>query len=252
MIRKTYDILGSLNLGLWLIAGVTLLLGVGSFVTGAEEIARLNSMPLFAWLTAAPGARCWWLWLSLLFLALLALNTVLCSIESLRHKTGRSGLFLRLAPQVMHAGFLLIVLAHLISAVGGFKQVMQVGEWSRIGFPDGAVVRIERLDAEVAAQGYVTNFSAAITTSDGRRGVIRPNEPFFWQGVGIYLKQVEVYPMKFGIMEIHREPGAGWAFPGAILFTLGNIVLVTRRRQDRVSDGCVPACDTGDTERSGK
>jgi len=251
MIRKTYDILGSLNVGLWLIAGVTLLLGIGSFVTGAEEIVRLNNMSLFAWLTTAPGARCWWLWLSLVLLALLALNTVLCSVASLRQKKGQAGLFLRLAPQVMHAGFLLIVLAHLISAVGGFKQVMQVGEWSRIGFPGGAVVRIERLDAEVAAQGYVTNFSAAITTSDGRHGVIRPNEPFFWQGVGIYLKQVEVYPMKFGILEIHREPGAGWAFPGAILFTLGNIVLMTRRRQDRVSSDCVSAHDRGDTERSG-
>jgi hypothetical protein len=237
ILRKTYDLLGSLNLGLWLIGGVILLLGIGSFATGTEEIARLNSMPLFAWLTTAPGTRCWWLWLSLLLLALLALNTVLCTIESLRQKKGRSGLLLRLAPQVMHAGFLLIVLAHLISSVGGFKQVMQVGEWSRIGFPDGAGVRIERLDAEVAVQGYITDFSASVTTSDGRRGVIRPNEPFFWQGVGIYLKQVEIYPVKFGIMEIHREPGAGWAFSGAVLFTLGNIVLVTRRRQDKTVSG---------------
>ena len=30
MIRKLYDKLGSLNLGLWLMAGVTLLMGIGS------------------------------------------------------------------------------------------------------------------------------------------------------------------------------------------------------------------------------
>ena len=86
----------------------------------------------------------------------------------------------------------------------------------------------------MAAQGYVTDFSAAVATSDGRRGVIRPNEPFFLQGVGIYLKQVEVYPVKFGILEIHREPGAGWALAGALLFTMGNVVVVARRRQDRL------------------
>jgi hypothetical protein len=141
---------------------------------------------------------------------------------------------MRLAPQVMHAGFLLIVLAHLVSAVGGFKEALQVGEGSEIGFPDGARVRIERLDAEVAKQGYVTDFAATLATSDGRRGVIRPNKPFFYKGVGLYLKQVELYPVKFGVMEIHREPGAGCALSGAVLFTIGNIVVVARRRREKL------------------
>ena len=234
MLRKLYDKLGSLNLGLWLMAGVTLLMGIGSFVTGPEETARLNSMPLIEWLTDVSTSTGWWLWLTVALLAVLALNTVLCSIESLRQKAGRTGLLMRLAPQVMHAGFLLIVLAHLFSAVGGFKEALQVGEWSEIGFPDGARVRIERLDAEVAAQGYVTDFAATVVTSDGRRGVIRPNEPFFYKGVGLYLKQVELYPVKFGVMEIHREPGAGCALSGAVLFTIGNIVVVARRRREKL------------------
>ena len=210
-------------------AGVTLLMGIGSFATGPEEIARLNSMPLFAWLTETPPATAWWLWLTIAILAVLALNTVLCSIESLRQKTGRTGLLLRLAPQVMHAGFLFIVLAHLISSLGGYKEAMQVGEGSTISFPEGRVL-FERLDAEVGMRGYVTDFSATVAATDGRRAVIRPNEPFFFQGAGIYLKQIEPFPRPVGLVEIHREPGAGLALAGALLFTVGNVVVVARRK----------------------
>lgn len=229
ILRKLYDKFGSLNLGLWLMAGVTLLMGIGSFATGPEEIARLNSMPLFAWLTETPPATAWWLWLTIAILAVLALNTVLCSIESLRQKTGRTGLLLRLAPQVMHAGFLFIVLAHLISSLGGYKEAMQVGEGSTISFPEGRVL-FERLDAEVGMRGYVTDFSATVAATDGRRAVIRPNEPFFFQGAGIYLKQIEPFPRPVGLVEIHREPGAGLALAGALLFTVGNVVVVARRK----------------------
>ena len=233
MFQKLYDKLASLNLALWLMTGVTLLLGIGSFVTGPEESARLNSMPLFTRLAEAPTATGWWLWLTIAFLAVLALNTVLCSIESLRQKAGHSGFLLRLAPQVMHAGFLFIVLAHLVSSVGGFKEAIQVGEGSVISFPKGRV-QFERLDAERGVRGYVTDFSATVTATDGRRSVIRPNEPFFFQGAGIYLKQVEPFPRAVGLVEIHREPGAGLALLGALLFTVGNVVVVARRRQDKL------------------
>jgi hypothetical protein len=231
MLRKFYDILVSLDFGLWLMAKVTLLLTIGSFVLGPEESARLNSMPLFGWLTQVPFVVGWWLWLAVALMALLGLNTLLCSIHSLCRKGGRAGLLIRLAPHAMHAGFLLIALAHLVSSVGGFKEGLQVGEGMVVGLPDGQVL-IERLDAQVGMQGYITNFSATVVDSHGRRGVIRPNEPFFLQGLGLYLKQVELSPVKFGIMEIHREPGAGLALAGALLFIGGNLLVVVRKKEN--------------------
>ena len=232
MIKNMYDRLGSLNFGLWLMAGVTVLLGVGSFVTGPEESGRLNSMPLFDWLTATPLSAGWWLWLTIALLALLAVNTLLCSVDSLRQKRGRPGLLLRLAPQVMHAGFLLIVLAHLVSSVGGYRESGQIGEGGVISLPGGQIT-VERLEAKAGAGGYVTDFSATVVAADGRRAVIRPNDPFFFRGFGLYVKYVELYPVKISILEIHREPGAGPALAGALLFTIGNVVVVAKRRQER-------------------
>jgi len=61
-------------------------------------------------------------------------------------------------------------------------------------------------------------------------GTMRPNRPFFYRGFGIYLKEVGFVPEPVALVEIHREPGAGWALAGALLFTAGNIVLLAVRR----------------------
>jgi hypothetical protein len=39
-----------------------------------------------------------------------------------------------------------------------------------------------------------------------------------------------MYPTRAALVEIHREPGAGIALAGALLFTIGNIVLLSVRR----------------------
>jgi ResB-like family protein len=233
MFAAIYRRLASLSLGIWLTFGVICLLGVGSFMGGGEEGGAINEMPLFAWLREVSFATSWWLWLTIALLALLVLNTVLCSIESLRMKWQKGSFLIRIAPQVIHAGFLLIVLAHLFSAYGGFKQQFQAAEGQVIGFPDGSGVEVQRIDAVMGMRGMVTDYSAQLRTVDAgvdRTAVIRPNHPFFHRGFGLYLKHAEPYPYPNAFIEIHREPGAGMALAGALLFTVGNVVLLAVRR----------------------
>jgi len=59
---------------------------------------------------------------------------------------------------------------------------------------------------------------------------VRPNVPFFHDGYGIYLKDVALSPAPVALLEVHREPGALVALSGALLFTLGNLMLLARRR----------------------
>lgn len=232
MMGKIYRYLVSLNLGLWLMAGVLLFMAIGSFASSGEEGRSLNDLPLFYWLQEAPLTVSWWLWVTIGLLALLAVNTVLCSMESLGKKWERGNFLVRIAPQVMHLGFLLIMVAHLVSARGSFKQVMEVGEGSTIGFPDGGVVLVERLDAAMGPMGMPTGYSARVRTLAGgmAAGTVSPNHPFFHRGFGIYLKEVGFMPAPVALVEIHREPGAGWALAGALLFTVGNVALLAVRR----------------------
>ena len=200
-------------------------------VTG--EGSAINELPLFVWLREAPPGETWWLWLTLVVLVLLVVNTILCSMESLRAKWQRGSFLTRIAPQVMHLGFLLIVLAHLFSATGSHKEALQVREGMAIGFPDGSRVEIAQLDASYGKMGMPTDMSATIRFAEGgtvRSVTVRPNHPLFYQGVGIYLKDVALVPYRAGLLEIHREPGAGAALAGAVLFTVANLVLLAKRR----------------------
>ncbi len=233
MIRKIYDRLASLTLGLWLMGGVIVLLAAGSFTGGGAEGSSINDLPLFAWLGSAPLTQSWWLWGTIALLALLVLNTVLCSIESLRLKYQRGTLLRLIAPQVMHLGFLLIVLAHLASAYGSFKGSGGVMEGETIHLPGGGRVQVTNLQVEPGPMGMPSDYSATVTMGgedSERTATVRPNHPAFYRGYGIYLKEVELFPVRGAFIEVHREPGAGLALAGALLFTVGNVVLLAVRR----------------------
>lgn len=231
MLDRLYAFLASLSLGLWLMGGVMALLAVGSF-SGGEQ-STLNDVSLFVWLGRTPLYASWWLWGTVILLALMALNTVLCSVETIRQRLGQRRLALLLAPQLMHLGFLLIVVAHLLSAKGGAKEAMQLFEGSDLRFPGGSSVVVEKIEATFDPRGMPVDFAARMRTVEGGRtttATVRANEPLFHGGLGIYLKHVEPFPVPTAFVEVHREPGAGWALGGALLFTVGNLVLLAVRR----------------------
>jgi cytochrome c biogenesis protein ResB len=235
MFGRLYDRLASLNFGLWLMGGVIVLLAVGSFTGGGAEGSSINDVPLLLWLREAPVALSWWLWLAIACLVLLALNTVLCSVESLRRKYRQSGFLVLIAPQVMHLGFLLIIIAHLFSAWGSGKEVLQVYDGAQLSFSDGRRLQIANFRVATGPMGMPTDYSAevrypAVSGAGISTTSIRPNHPFFYRGFGIYLKDVRIYPERGALIEIHREPGAGVALAGALLFTFGNVVLLAVRR----------------------
>jgi len=230
-VLTTYRRLASLTLGLWLLGGVMLFLAIGSFLQG--EGSTINEVPLFLWLREVPVRESWWLWVSLLLLAILALNTVLCSIDSLSAKWQRGSFLSRIAPQLMHLGFLFIMVAHLQSASGSFKQAVQVGEGSGITFPDGSQVVFTGFNATYSPMGMPTSLSATFSYPKGggaASATISPNHPFFYQGHGIYVKDVAPPPMKAALVEVHKEPGAGMALAGGLVFTVANVILLFRRR----------------------
>lgn len=223
MLKAIYSRLTSLNLGLWLMTGVMLTLAIGSFSAASSESGGLNDMPLLFWLQRAPLSYSWWLWLCVGCIAVLFVNALICSIDALRRK-GRS-----VAPHLMHAGFLLIVVAHLMSAYGGFKQQLQLPEGDSFGFPDGERVQVERITGEVGPMGMMSGYRADLRLKDGLHDV-QPNHPLFHQGYGIYLKDVSLAPVPVALFEVHREPGAPAALLGALLFMAGNVMLLAQRK----------------------
>lgn len=239
---RVWRLLISLELCLGLLALVCVCMAAGSFNLSGEYAAAINSMPLLAWLREVPPSISWWLWVTLVLLALLALNTTLCSAETLWSRRGKSGVASLLAPQLIHAGFLLIVLAHLLSAIGASHNAVEVGEMTLARLPDGSRFGVASISVATTPEGMPLGFSSELVPDLNRpaeRVVISPNHPWFSGGFGVYIKQAEAYPFKRALLEIHREPGAAMALAGALLFTVGNVLLVgirSRRSETRFDD----------------
>jgi hypothetical protein len=244
-VKTIWRFIVSLELCLVLLGLVCIAMAAGSFLLTGEYAAAINFMPLLVWLREVPLRASWWLWLTLVLLVLLVLNTILCSCETLWSRRGRAGMMPLLAPQLIHIGFLLIVLAHLQSAYGGYVQQVEVVEGTMAQLPDGRQFGIAALAIKMSPMGMPTGFSSELVTdlaNPAQRFTVSPNHPWFSGGYGVYIKQAEEYPNRRALLEIHREPGAGMALAGAIFFTLGNIMLVYIRSKSREYVAQTEAC----------
>ncbi|MBI5789814.1 MAG: cytochrome c biogenesis protein ResB [Candidatus Schekmanbacteria bacterium] len=86
--KKIWQFFCSLNLTVYLGLALCVLLLIGSFcfMLSGENLAGLNSEVLFPWLIKCGWAGLtytWWLWLTLIVIALMGINTFVCSIDRL-------------------------------------------------------------------------------------------------------------------------------------------------------------------------
>jgi cytochrome c biogenesis protein ResB len=232
IVKKVIDFFFSLRTAIWLLFSLVILLLFGSIMMPLkEEFQTMSMVPLFQWMTANPLWITWWLWAAVGVLSLLTANTLLCSIESVLKKKGAKHWLLVLSPQIIHAGFLFILLAHLLSSYGSFKGMTFVSQGSILQLPNGLTVLFKDVNANVDQAGYIEDWSADVRYFRGgaeiARDVIRPNEPSFEGGLGIYIKTVRMEPFPTAMIEVSREPGAPWALAGGIMFIVGMATLLT-------------------------
>ncbi len=236
VVKRILDFFLSLRTTIWLLLALLCLLLYGSFIMPSKEAFQaLHYMPLIEWLQESPLGITWWLWSSMAVLVLLTANTFLCSIESVIKKRGARKWLLIISAQVMHAGFLFILLAHLLSSYGSFKATTFVYRGTVLQLPNGLVVAFDGINADIDPSGYVEDWSADIRYfREGReiaRDVIVPNGPSFRSGLGIYIKTVKMAPFPSALIEVSREPGALWALIGGILFIAGIVTLLILKIQ---------------------
>jgi hypothetical protein len=230
-VKKTVQFLMSLRVTLWLLSFVTALLGVGALlIPFREEFQTIHSSPLFSWMVQQPLDVTWWLWASVIVLVSLTMNTILCSIESLAGKGGAEEWLLKISPQVIHLGFLFILLAHLASAMGGYKGVAVAREGMGIVLPDKTVLTVREVAISVDARGFMRDWTVSVEHVSKTQAVahakLMANKPFFHDGFGVYVRDLRAFPERIVLLEISREPGVIWALIGSVLFVLGSVTLI--------------------------
>lgn len=222
----------SLKTALWLL-GITLILFLSGalIMPGRREFQEIHSIPMLQWLTRERPGITWWLWLLIIALAVISVNTFFCSIESVVRKRGVTQWILLISPQIIHAGFLFILLAHLLTASGGYRSFSVAGEGSLLEMPDGdEILYIKGIDISSDARGYTTDWEVRVEyiSHDMSRhaDVIRPNKPSIRDDFNVNIKELASAPHKAVLLQVSREPGARYALAGGILITIGIGVLI--------------------------
>ncbi|MDO9287220.1 MAG: cytochrome c biogenesis protein ResB [Thermodesulfovibrionales bacterium] len=231
LLKKLLDFFLSLRTAIWLMLALVLMLLFGSVIMpGRPEFSSMNSMPLFDWLTENNIGITWWLYGAIGLLSLLTANTLLCSVESLLKKRQHRTWLLIISPQIIHIGFLFILLAHFLSSAGSFKSNAVAYEGSAFLLPNNLTVKVNDINININPSGYISDWTVNIEYFSGSEKIkedsLSPNSPSFYKGLGIYLKDIQPYPIKAVLLEVSKEPGAVWALVGGILFMLGTITLL--------------------------
>lgn len=225
----------SLKTTVWTLLILICLFFLGSYMMPVyrEVFSPMNDGLLFQWIEAVAAFnlwQSWWFFAALAGLVLLTINTLVCSIQAIRAKWSRSDFLLRVSPQVIHTGFLFILLAHLMSAGWGYKVSGTLPEGATARLPEGRAVSLQKIDVRTDSRGFMTDWAAAVSLYEHgevvRTGVLGPNRPLLYHGTAIYLKSVDVDPVPSAFLLVARDPGAIWALAGGVLFSLGSVVLL--------------------------
>lgn len=242
--RSLYRLL----ISLWTLVGL-IVLTVGICLTGSLMLpthlalfSGIDETPLFGWLaqTGTPGAT-WWIYALIACLGMLSLTTLLCTVDALIKAAGRKDFVLKLYPQIMHMGVLLVMMGHLLTAWFGIREDLPLMEGQSATLKGGIEVTLTSvgLDSMHAGdKGYYDDWVMDLSFSrDGvtfREAIVEPVIPVSIEGNTLLLKSITLPPKDSGksasaLLRVVRDPGAHWALAGGILLVLGGAGFISTR-----------------------
>lgn len=234
VLKQLTDVFLSLKTTLWSLGLILIMFIAGAFIMpGNTAFQALHSIPLFEWIIKQSIELTWWLWCIIVVLFVVAVNTLFCSVESIVKKRKVTQWLLLISPQIIHAGFLFILLAHFLSGLGAYQEGVVAREGSVIKLTGSkTVLQIKDIDIRVDYYGYIKDWSVIVAYNEGGRNLqqdtIRPNRPSEFRGLNVNVKNLKAYPKEI-LLQLNREPGAFWALAGGIIFMTGIVILIMLR-----------------------
>lgn len=232
MVKLIWQMAASLRLSIWLLGiQVALFLAGALMMPTMKEYGTINSIALFEWMRTTPLAATWWMWASVAVVALLGINTLACSIEAVARRSGGRSALMVLSPQIIHAGFLLLMVAHLASAAGAASGRVAMAEGESVDLWGRELLVLDKVEMTLAPSGMPVDYGARLSYRSQSGELLAsaytaPNRPSLRGGLGVYIKDIRP---GMALIEVHREPGRWWALAGGSLFLLGTLMLMAHK-----------------------
>lgn len=197
-----------------------------AFFSGIDET------PLFKWLKEAGRIDLtWWIYGLIVVLAILAINTIVCTIEAIVKRLSKKNLLIKLSPQIMHIGVLFIMLGHLLTASIGMKDDILIKTESPPQVIQGLMVSLSDVQVVTNEEGYDIDWTAVIKIKDSAGGnrslTLKPARPVYAGQIGFFVQSVTKDENETSaLIRVSKDTGALWALVGGILLSAGGIIFV--------------------------
>lgn len=134
-----------------------------------------------------------WIYILIALVALFSLNTAICTADKLHGIIKGEYKLSAIYPQIVHVGFLIAVIGHLVGSVAGFKHpynFLAEGETIEVTGVQGLSIRLDKVDMEATPEGEVLSLKTNVTLiKEGKEllsDAIEINSPLIYKGVAFY------------------------------------------------------------------
>jgi hypothetical protein len=229
-------LLTSIKTSLWLFFASLLFFFAGVLIIPKtmQLYSGIVDVLLFPWLMEQGLATTWWIWGMITTMALLAVNTAVCSVDTIIKKRGKVALLRLLAPQVVHLGVLVMLLGHMLTSASGIRDeaVLRTGDVFDI---DGAAsFKVERIVVDPSTDAGVTWEVRGLWSDDNSTSVIKPSFPVYHKGVWIFIKSADTDPLQT-ILMARGDTGVFFMWGGSFIFLLGSLMFLLVRLRGRAT-----------------
>ncbi len=233
MLRRIYQIALSVKTAFTLMLVFSLIALIGSVIhpRNLAFFSGIDDTPLFKWLSEADHLELtWWIYGLVVVLFLLALNTIFCSIDAIMNRLSRRALLLKLSPQIIHLGVLLIMLGHLLTASVGIKMDIFIKKDEKINLLGKLPIVLKDTKVVTDEEGYDIDWTAYLRLPEGEVIALKPSRPIYRAGFGFFVQSVTKDEDEVSaLIRVCKDPGALWALCGGITTVLGSILFLYAR-----------------------
>ncbi len=194
--RKFWSILASTELTIVLAILVCINAGVGSILTvkNPEFYGRLDAGILLPTLIKTEGGiLTGWIYLLIVLVSIFTLNTIVCTTDKTIGIIRQKYPWQAFLPHLVHVGFLIAMLGHLVGATFGFKSpptYISQGRLQPVPENPGLYIRLDSIEKEGNGYRDLKSLKTTVTLFDGAEKIltdtIEINGPLIYKGVAFY------------------------------------------------------------------
>jgi cytochrome c biogenesis protein ResB len=206
-------------------------------IRNPEVFQALDQAILMPWLFTAgikdPGLSLW-IFILVVLIFLFALNTAACTVDRLIGVVKRRSPLRSFFPHVVHVGFLVALLGHLLGSTYGFRSpgnILVKGEPVVVPHTKSLLIRLDDVAAGYSPAGELTSVRTFVTLLEGDKvllsDMIQINDPLRYGGAVFYHADHGSFPTGL-VVEVEgarRSVNFGGTFKGPdnTGFSLGSL-----------------------------